>query len=39
MIKAWTDEAWEVDYANRIVYRIEGGIIKIVQCGTHYRDK
>ena len=24
---------------NSIVYRIEGGVIQIVQCGSHYRDK
>ena len=28
-----------IDDANRIVYRIEGDVIKIVQCGSHYRDK
>ena len=28
-----------IDDANRIVYRIEGETIKIVQCGSHYRDK
>jgi toxin YoeB len=28
-----------IDAANRIVYRIDGDIIKIVQCGSHYRDK
>ncbi|MBP5232251.1 MAG: Txe/YoeB family addiction module toxin [Planctomycetes bacterium] len=28
-----------IDDANRIVYRIDGGIVKIVQCGSHYRDK
>lgn len=28
-----------IDDANRIVYRIEAGVIKIVQCGSHYRDK
>lgn len=28
-----------IDDANRIVYRIDGDIIKIVQCGSHYRDK
>ncbi|MDE7250551.1 MAG: type II toxin-antitoxin system YoeB family toxin, partial [Lachnospiraceae bacterium] len=28
-----------IDDANRIVYRIEGNAIKIVQCGSHYRDK
>ncbi|MBS7210813.1 type II toxin-antitoxin system YoeB family toxin [Blautia sp.] len=33
MIKAWTDDA------NRIVYRIDDDVIKIVQCGSHYRDK
>lgn len=25
-----------IDDYNRIVYRIDGGIIEIVQCGTHY---
>ncbi len=28
-----------IDKTNRIVYRIEGEIVKIVQCGSHYRDK
>lgn len=28
-----------IDDANRIVYRIDDDIIKIVQCGSHYRDK
>lgn len=28
-----------IDDKNRIVYKIEGDIIKIVQCGSHYRDK
>ena len=28
-----------IDAGNRIVYKIEDGIIKIVQCGSHYRDK
>ena len=28
-----------IDDANRIVYRIEDDTIKIVQCGSHYRDK
>lgn len=28
-----------IDVANRIVYRIENDVIKIVQCGSHYRDK
>lgn len=34
-------EYWSrrIDDANRIVYRIEGDVIKIVQCGSHYRDK
>lgn len=27
-----------IDDSNRIVYRIEKGIIKIVQCVSHYRD-
>ena len=28
-----------IDSGNRIVYKIEDGIIRIVQCGSHYRDK
>ena len=28
-----------IDAGNRIVYKIENGIVKIVQCGSHYRDK
>ena len=28
-----------IDHKNRIVYRIDGITIKIVQCGSHYRDK
>ena len=28
-----------IDDANRIVYRIDGNVVKIVQCGSHYRDK
>ena len=28
-----------IDVAYRIVYRIENDVIKIVQCGSHYRDK
>jgi len=28
-----------VDEKNRIVFRIEGGKLEIVQCGSHYRDK
>ena len=28
-----------IDGANRIVYKIESDIIKIIQCGSHYRDK
>ncbi len=28
-----------IDKTNRIVYLIEGEIVKIVQCGSHYRDK
>lgn len=27
-----------IDDCNRIVYRIDGDIIRIVQCGSHYRD-
>ena len=28
-----------IDDANRIVYRIDSNVVKIVQCGSHYRDK
>lgn len=28
-----------IDEKNRIVYRIDDQTIKIVQCGSHYRDK
>lgn len=28
-----------IDDKNRIVYRIDGGTVKIIQCGSHYRDK
>jgi len=40
MIKSWTDAAWEdFEYWMSIVYRIENDMVKIVQCGSHYRDK
>jgi toxin YoeB len=29
----------QIDDCNRLVYRIEGDTMKIVQCGSHYRDK
>ena len=28
-----------IDAVNRLVYRVDGDVIKIVQCGSHYRDK
>lgn len=28
-----------IDEANRIVYKVENEVLKIVQCGSHYRDK
>ena len=28
-----------IDDKNRIVYRIEENVLKIVQCGSHYREK
>lgn len=28
-----------IDEANRIVYCIDGNVLKIVQCGSYYRDK
>lgn len=29
----------QIDDCNRIVYRIDENIVKIVPCGSHYRDK
>lgn len=29
----------EIDKKNRIVFRIEGDNLEIIQCGSHYRDK
>ena len=29
----------EIDGKNRLVFRIESGILEITQCGSHYRDK
>ena len=28
-----------IDSKNRIVYKIDGDIMTIAQCGSHYRDK
>ena len=28
-----------IDDYNRLVYRIENDVIKIAQCGSHYREK
>ena len=28
-----------IDEKNRIVFRLEGDNLEIMQCGTHYRDK
>ena len=28
-----------IDDKNRIVYKIEDDVVKIIQCGSHYRDK
>ncbi len=28
-----------IDESNRIVCKIEPGAVKIIQCGSHYRDK
>lgn len=27
-----------IDECNRIVYRVSGETVEIIQCGTHYRD-
>ena len=29
----------KIDEKNRIVFRINGDYLEIIQCGTHYRDK
>ena len=29
----------EIDEKNRLVYRIENGVIEIAECRTHYGDK
>ena len=34
-----TYQSRRIDAENRIVYRIDGDTMKIVQCGSHYRDK
>lgn len=28
-----------IDEKNRLVFRIDGNNMEIIQCGTHYRDK
>lgn len=28
-----------IDECNRIVYKIENNTVKIIQCGSHYREK
>lgn len=28
-----------IDESNRIVYRLKGGRLELLQCGSHYRDK
>ena len=28
-----------IDEKNRLVYKIENDIVKIIQCGSHYKDK
>ena len=29
----------QIDEKNRLVYKIENDIVKIIQCGSHYKDK
>jgi toxin YoeB len=29
----------KIDEANRLVYRIENGVIEVTECRTHYGDK
>lgn len=40
-LKAGLSGYWSrrIDTKNRIVYKIDGDTVKIVQCGTHYGDK
>ena len=40
-LKGELSDYWskKIDACNRIVYRIDNDIIKIIQCGSHYRDK
>ena len=35
----WGYWSRRIDHKNRIVYRVDGDILRIVQCGSHYRDK
>jgi len=35
-LKAWSRE---IDEKNRLVYRIENGMLEIAECRTHYGDK
>ena len=28
-----------IDEKNRLVYKIQNDIVKIIQCGSHYKDK
>lgn len=47
MIKSFTDDAWEdFEYwmkqdkkTLKRILQLDNDIIKIVQCGSHYRDK
>lgn len=39
MKKIWHNEAWEDYLYCRIVFRIIGEELEILQCGSHYRDK
>ena len=38
-LSAYWNWSRRIDHANCLVYRIENDTIKIVQCGSHYRDK
>lgn len=31
--------SWRIDRKNRIVYKVDGDDVKIIQCRTHYGEK
>lgn len=41
LLKANLSGFWSVriDEKNRLVFRINNGLLEIIECGSHYRDK